>query len=172
MAVENSEQFEAKVIQKKPIDMVSAIIWLVLGIVVIHESLKLTYMEVYGPGPGFFSLWLGIGVVILSLLLLVKSWLQRKQKDDVELPTKHATKQIFFVMLGFFGFVFLSDKIGFLLCIGLLFFFLLTFVERKGWKFSLIIALVSILFFWSVFELGLEQRLPLGFLESFWWSLQ
>ena len=43
MAVEDSEQLEAKVIQKKPVDIVSAIILLASGIVVTHESLKLMY---------------------------------------------------------------------------------------------------------------------------------
>ena len=90
---------------------------------------------------------------------------RKDKEEDISLPSKYAALQMSLVMVGFFGFVFLGDKIGFLPCIGLMFLFLLAIVERRGWKFSLAVALISTLFFWVVFEVGLNLGLPLGLLD-------
>src|SRR3970282_2870239 len=41
------------------------------GVYVAFEALKLPYVSEFGPGPGFFPLWIGIGLTLLSLLLIV-----------------------------------------------------------------------------------------------------
>ena len=151
--------------RKQRIDQIIALLWLVVGVVVILQMRDLKYMAEYGPGPGFLPLWLGLGFICLGLLLLAQVTFGRREKEDLSLPSKHAAWQMFLVMSGFFGFVFLADKVGFLFCISLLFLFLLIFVEKRGWKFSLVIALSTSLIFWAIFELGLQLRLPLGIFE-------
>lgn len=152
--------------RKQRIDQVVALLWMVGGVVVIIQNRGLKYAAEYGPGPGFLPFWLGVGFILLGLVLLAQVTFSRKE-EGLSLPNKHGAWQIFLVMLGFFGFVFLGDKIGFLFCIGLLFLFLLIFVERQGWKFSLAISIISTLAFWAVFEIGLQLRLPPGLLELF-----
>ncbi len=147
------------------VNQVSALLWVALGVVVIIQTRGLKYMAEYGPGPGFLPFWLGVGVIILGILLLAQVTFSRKEREGLSLPSRYAAWQMLLVMFGFFGFVFLSDKVGFLLCIGLLFMFLLVMVERKGWKFSLLMAIINTLFFWAVFELGLHLRLPAGPLD-------
>ena len=152
-------------VHKKKIDQVLALLWLFVGIVVILQSRDLNYMAEYGPGPGFLPLWLGLGFICLGLLLLLQVTFGRREMEGFSLPSKHAAWQMVFVILGFFSFVFLADKVGFLFSIALLFIFLLIFVERRGWKYSLAIALSTTLIFWAIFELGLQLRLPLGIFE-------
>jgi putative tricarboxylic transport membrane protein len=151
---------------RKRIDQVLALLWLGLGALFVIQSRDLQYMAEYGPGPGFLPFWLGAGMLSLGLVLLMQVTLSRTVEGSFSLPSGVAAWQMILVMAGFFAFVFLSDKIGFLLCIGLLFFFLLTVVEKKGWKFSLAIAVINVAIFWAIFELGAELRLPLGIFES------
>ena len=143
-----------------------ALPWVAVGVVVIIQSRNLKYMAEYGPGPGFLPFWLGVGFILLGLVLLAQVTFSRKEEEEnFSPPSKNAAWQMFLVMFGFFGFVFLAEKVGFILCIGLLFFFLLTVVEKKGWKFSMTISIINALVFWAIFEVGLSLRLPLGLLD-------
>jgi putative tricarboxylic transport membrane protein len=166
MSGDSSKKVDRTSIRQSRVDQVSALLWLIVGIVVLIGSLDLRYRDEYGPGPGFLPFWLGLGLIFLGLMLLARAIFGRKDKEeDISLPSKYATLQMSLVMVGFFGFVFLGDKVGFLPCIGLMFLFLLAVVERRGWKFSLAMSLISALFFWVVFEVGLKLRLPLGLLD-------
>lgn len=165
MSVNRLEPLDQSATRKRRVDQISALLWLALGIIVIIQSYELDYMAEYGPGPGFLPFWLGVGIIILGVALLARAIFSGKGNDDFSFPTRHAAGQMFLVMVGLFGFVFLAEKVGFLLCIGLLFLFLLIVVERRGWKFSLAIAIISTLTFWIIFELELQLRLPPGLLE-------
>jgi putative tricarboxylic transport membrane protein len=150
---------------RKRIDQVLALVWLALGAMFVIQSRDLQYMAEYGPGPGFLPFWLGVGMTIVGGILLAQVTLSRAEGGDISLPKGVAARQMVLVMAGYFAFVFLSDKIGFILCTGLLFFFLLTAVERKGWKFSLAIAVLNAVIYWTIFELAFEVNLPPGLLE-------
>jgi len=146
-------------------DQFSALLWLIVGVVVILQSWELDYMAEYGPGPGFLPFWLGVGFIILGLALLVKATFLRNKEETIEIPTRHAFYQLLLVLATILVLVLLAETVGFIICIGLMFFFLLAFVERQGWTFSLIMGFSSALIFWLIFELGLELRLPPGLFE-------
>ena len=50
-------------------NLVSATCLAVFGVYVISVASKLAYVSEVGPGPGFFPLWLGIGLVLLRCLI-------------------------------------------------------------------------------------------------------
>ena len=147
------------------IDQIFALLWLVVGFVIILQSQELEYMAEYGPGPGFLPFWLGVGFIIFGLALLAKATIFGKKDAIMEIPTRHAAYQLLLVLATILGLAILAETIGFIIYIGLMFYFLLAFVEHQGWKFSLIMGLSSAVVFWVIFELGLELRLPLGLLE-------
>jgi putative tricarboxylic transport membrane protein len=165
MSVGKSKEGHQGVPLEQRINQVLAILWVVVGAVVVTQARDLEYVAEYGPGPGFLPYWLGVGFILLGLALLAQVTFRRQEKETLSLPSKHAAWQMFLVMLGFFGFVLLGEKVGFLIGIGLLFLFLLSAVERKGWKVSLAISLINTLVFWAIFELGLSLRLPPGLLD-------
>jgi hypothetical protein len=43
-----------------------AVIFVAFGAFVLYLSLDLSYSADYGPGPGFFSFWLGILLILLG----------------------------------------------------------------------------------------------------------
>ncbi len=166
MSADNSEKVHYQGTLKQRVNQILALLWIGVGVVIIIQSQDLKYFAEYGPGPGFLPFWLGVAFILLGLVMLAQFSFSHKEGEPLEPPSKHAAWQMFLVMFGFFMFVFLADKVGFLLSIGLLFIFLLVFVERKGWKFSLAMAIINTLIFWAIFELGLQQRLPTGFWDD------
>jgi putative tricarboxylic transport membrane protein len=165
MSTCNAEEASRMVTHPHRINQVIALLWIVLGVVFVTQSWSLEYWSAYGPGPGFLPVWLGVGFVLVGLIVLGQFTRGRKEKDVISLPSKLAARQMILVTVGFCGFVFLAESVGFITCIGLLFFFILTVVEKKRWKFSLAVALISALAYWTVFEWGCELRLPPGLLE-------
>jgi len=164
---ENCKESGRSVTHAYRADQISALIWMLGGAVVILQSQTLDYIAEYGPGPGFLPFWLGVLTVILGLSLLIKATFLSKKTEVIELPTRKTTYQLLLVISAIFAFVLLVEKVGFLICIGLLFFFLLFFVERKGWKFSLIMTLASPIVIWIIFEVALDLRLPRGVIDLF-----
>jgi putative tricarboxylic transport membrane protein len=150
---------------KRLADRVSAILWVLVGIVAISQSLKIDLMAEFGPGPGFLPFWLGVGIILLGVTLLAQTLFRRREEETLPLPRRPAVRQMFLVMMGVFGFAFLVERVGFVICVGLLLLFLLVLVERRLWKQSLLIAGVGALLFWAIFELGLQLRLPPGLLK-------
>jgi hypothetical protein len=126
-------------------------------------------MAEYGPGPGFLPSWLAGGFILMGVIIFAQVTYSRKQVEPLALPDNRSARQMFLVMIGYFSFVFLADRIGFILCVGFLFLFLLTAVEKKGWKFSFAAAFTSILLFWIIFEMVLKLHLPMGILEGLRW---
>ncbi len=165
MSAEKSKEGHSGVTLEQRVNQIFAVLWVLMGVVVVTQARDLEYVAEYGPGPGFLPYWLGVGFILLGLGLLAQVTFRRQGKEALSLPSKHAAGQMFLVMLGFFVFVLLGEKVGFLLSIGLLFLFLLSVVERKGWKASLAISLINTLVFWAIFELGLSLRLPPGLLD-------
>ncbi len=44
-------------------DLIAGAVLAAFGIYVIWVAVKLPYVSDVGPGPGFFPLWLGIGLI-------------------------------------------------------------------------------------------------------------
>ncbi len=49
---------------------IGGIALLALGIFVIWQALSLRYYTSLGPGPGFFSFWLGVILTVLALIMI------------------------------------------------------------------------------------------------------
>jgi putative tricarboxylic transport membrane protein len=81
---------------------------LALGVFVIWQALSLRYYTSIGPGPGFFSFWLGVMLTLLSLAMIgVATW-----RDREPLPQPMFTDR-----RGYLG---IASVIASLLCAGLL----------------------------------------------------
>ena len=47
-------------------ELLAGILLTSFGTLVIYEARDLPYVSEFGPGPGFFPLWIGIGIVLCS----------------------------------------------------------------------------------------------------------
>ena len=169
MSASESDQKPEFAGRKHVIDQVSGVIWLILAAVAIYKSRELDYLDEFGPGAGFFPFWLGISLALLGIGLLVRvTFFNKEKREVITFASKKAGLQMILVMAAVFGFAFFNEKLGFFLSAGLLFLFLLFAVERKGWKFSLLIAVLASATLWAIFEVALQQQMPQGVLEIFY----
>ena len=126
------------------------------------ESVRLGLGTYHRPGPGFLSFLAGIILGVLSLALISLVLFRSTEKAQVW----HNRDQILMVFLAMLGFTLLLEWLGFILTAFLLIGFLLKVVERRGWGFSLGVALVVAGASYVVFDLWLRAQLPAGILGN------
>ena len=87
----------------------------VLGLWVIATGLDLLYYTPVGPGPGFFPLWLGALLVLLSAAILVASFVPRGLPDFPEdlVPRGASLAQMLVTFGCIAAFALLVERLGF-----------------------------------------------------------
>jgi len=126
------------------------------------ESVRLGLGSFQQPGPGFISFCAAVILGALSLALVFLAFFGR----TIERETWHNQGQIVMVFLAILGFALLLEWLGFVLTAFLLIGFLLKAVERRGWGFSVGVALVVAGASYVVFDVWLSAQLPAGILGS------
>ena len=139
-------------------DIFGGLVCGVFAVVWIATALGLPYMGDYAPGSGFLPLWLGVGLLALSVIHVVAS---------VRAPAAAATppgrvRKVVAVTLGLIVCVALIDKLGFVVVVGAYLMFLFRGVEREPWRTSLIVAFATVAVLFGLFRLWLQVPLPKG----------
>lgn len=89
-----------------------------LGLYIIWNALDYGYMREAVPGPGFFPLWVGLGLTVLSAANLVRS-LRGHEVLDTEFDRATVAKTLAIVAL-VIGFILITPLIGMVIASGLL----------------------------------------------------
>lgn len=133
-----------------------------VGGFIIYKSLQLDYVNEFGPGPGFLPLWLGIGFLALSTIMVTLAVAQphrtRPETGSWARPLVRglATWAAFLIFIAF------VERLGFFLTFAILAFFLAWVMSERPLWVSLIVALISAASFHIVFTWGLGLSLPEG----------
>jgi putative tricarboxylic transport membrane protein len=154
---------------------IQGILWIAVAGVISFFSLRLpledTRRTVGLPGPGFFPLLLGVLLALLGVLLLVKSWIERRKAvghekgpsgEGAGLAGFWANKKPFSVLAGLIIYSAILERLGFLLSTFLFLILLLRSVARQKWTLSIITALSISLLSYLIFEVWLKAQLPPG----------
>jgi putative tricarboxylic transport membrane protein len=147
------------------INQIVGAIFFLFGLFVIYLSLDLHYRTDYGPGPGFFSFWLGILLIILSAVEVIRTIRQpHLPLPEGFLPDRGGIRRILLIIGSLVAALFLLPFLGFSLTIFFFSVFLLRTMERRqAWWATVVIALCGS--FGTFFVFGLLQvALPIGFL--------
>ena len=148
---------------------VNYIIWgflLVFGGFIIRQSLEHSYYgSDFGPGPGFFSFWLGILLMLLSLGQLIATFRRPAEplpKDFI--PGRDGLKRMLAILGALAASLLLMDKLGFSLAMLGFSIFLLRTLGRQSWWLTLLLAVLGSFGMSYLFGL-LQVTLPGGFLS-------
>jgi len=147
---------------------VNYIVWGLLvafGAFIIHESLDHNYYgSDFGPGPGFFSFWLGILLMVLSIIQIVMTYRRPAEPlPDGFIPDREGVKRILSIMAALATSLFLMNYLGFSLTMMGFCIFLLRRLGRQSWWLTLVLAVVA--GFGTTYLFGLLQvMLPKGLL--------
>ncbi len=143
-------------------DLWSGLVLAGLGVYIISEARNWTYMSSDGPGAGFFPLWYGIIMVVLSAVLVVAS-VRRKASADGHVDWR-AAGRVGATWLALAIAVALLKLIGFVLSFALLTFTIIRFLYLQSAVRAAIIAIAYAVGFWLLFDLALGIELPAGWL--------
>jgi putative tricarboxylic transport membrane protein len=150
----------------KKADQWSGFVLIIIAGLICWRSATLPYGSLRNPGPGFYPLWLGIllGVMSISLIVVVT-----RQKEGTRILRDILTGEIrwvkiFLVIVALILYGVLMDYVGFLILTFLLLAFLLRAIEPQPWKAVIGWALFGSIGSYLVFEIWMKLRLPKGFL--------
>jgi len=144
-------------------NLISALCLGAFGIYVISVAAKLAYVSEVGPGPGFFPLWLGIGLVLfgagLAFAPRTPAGTREAGKSTISQTAGRALAGWSALMVA----VALLGRIGFLLSFVVLTIFLVVVLDRRPALFAVGIGIGLAVAFQLVFVVALDVSLPKGF---------
>ena len=141
-------------------DRIASVVFLLLGILIVVESQKISE-SAYGSqvGPSAFPFALGIILIGLSILLFIETIRHRamyKIVQDKEVTKLSTYKPFIIIFLSAIAYVFLLEKLGYL--ITTFAFLLISFqaLERGKWVSSILVAAAfsAVIYFGFVNVLG------------------
>jgi putative tricarboxylic transport membrane protein len=146
-------------------DRISGIFWLCFAVLMIIQSYRLGLGTLHKPGPGFLFFWVNIVLAAMSLVVLIRAWVGRKEEGhQAALFGRQNIPKIIFVLISLFLYALLMETIGFIPVTLLLFIFLLGVMEKKKWYYTAFISIVVTVISYLIFEIWLQSQLPKGLL--------
>lgn len=143
-------------------DIWSSSFWLLFSILLFIESYKLGIGKYYDPGPGFLPFLIGVAFGILSLGLLMMTLRTKRQCLKGEILQEVRWTNVTFILASMLTYGFFLEKLGFVASTFVFIGALLWIIERKKWYIVIIIASITALLSYVVFELFLHAHLPKG----------
>jgi putative tricarboxylic transport membrane protein len=140
-------------------DRAGAIVTTVVGLFLIWQGNLLPAGE-GAPGPGFFPICTGAGLVVLSVVLLIRPTVKTTIRDLFPLWDKF--KPVIEVQLVLVLYAFLLEPLGFILSTSALFLVLLQYHERSNWFFAVLLSVVSTSGSYWLFSKLFDVPLPKG----------
>jgi putative tricarboxylic transport membrane protein len=138
--------------------------FVLLGIIVIADSVRLGFMwGRSGPESGFFPFYLGVGVVIASLIVLFNAVNQyRKQGEGKPLMPPGALKPILWVVIPSTAMVMVTELVGLHIAAALFLGFYMRAVGKIGWTTTLLVSIIAPLSLYITFDKLFLIPLPQG----------
>ena len=147
-------------------DYISGSFLFILSAILFFQARGLTIWEETGPSEGFFPLTLSIILGFLSILIIVQAWLRAGKSKEIFKVLGPERKKFFLYLASFLTFGLIFRKVGFSLTLLGFFVFTLRIIEKKSWKLTLTVMIISIILSYALFNILLSVPLPEGFLSS------
>ena len=142
-------------------DIVSGAVLAGLGLFIILEARQWDYLGADGPGPGFFPLWYGALIVVLSLVLIVASVAKGAAVPGKPVNWREVGRAMSaWLALGLC--VGLLQALGFLIAFGLFTFIIVFLMYRRPLMPAIAVSIGVPAGFYLVFPLALNVGLPVG----------
>jgi len=131
-----------------------------LGTYIVSEARGWIYLGEDGPGPGFFPLWYGGAMIVLSLLLVAGTVVRSPVAGKA--PSWPELRRAMTCWAAFAACIALMKLVGFLVAFGALSWFIVAVMARQPQKVALPVAIVGPVLFYLLFDLALDVQLPTG----------
>lgn len=145
-------------------DILIALFFMALGFLLIFDATRLGFhWGVTGPESGLFPFYLGLGLIICSLLTLRTIFVKYKKDGyDKLLMPEGALKSILWVLIPSTGMVVLMQFVGLHIAAGLFLGFYMRAVGKIGWVTTLLVSFLVPLSLYIAFDKLFLVPLPQG----------
>ena len=130
-----------------------------LGTFIVVQARAWDYRTEEGPGPGFFPVWYGAIMVVLSLLLVAGTALKPAAHKPVAWDE---VRRAMACWLAFVASIVLMRWVGFVVAFALLTWFMAFFMAGKPHRIAVPLALAMSAVFYALFVMALDVGLPPG----------
>ena len=138
---------------------------LLLAAFVIVGALQLRYYTSLGPGPGFFSFWLGIVLALLAIAMIVEATLEAPAETPSDFfPDRFGYLRMGAIVLSLLAVTLLLERLGFCLTMFAVYLVLLRALGRHSLTVTVPCALIGSFGVYYVFVKLLNVPLPAGIL--------
>jgi len=147
------------------VDIISAVIFLMLGSYAIAEARRLPKYESFGPGGDFMPFWLGVIMDLLAVLLLVSALRSpAPAQSEPLLPPRDGQLRIASIVVSLAVYTFVIEYLGYLTSTFLFLLFLIAVLSKASRRATILTSIGGSLLFTVVFAWLLQIPLPRGFL--------
>ena len=138
--------------------------FMLLGILVIADSIRLGFMwGMSGPESGFFPFYLGVGLVVSSLIVFFNAFtLYKKEGAGKPLMPPGALKPVLWVVIPSTAMVVITELVGLHIAAALFLMFYMRAVGKIGWTTTLLVGIISPLSLYITFDKLFLIPLPQG----------
>jgi putative tricarboxylic transport membrane protein len=140
-------------------DLVAGLVLSGSGMLITRYSQTLSYLDEYGPGPGFLPYWLGLILTALAFCLVISAVRTRTQ---VPKPAGQGSGRALLTLGGLFSMVAVLEWLGFVASFALLSFFMIYAVERRSFARSIAVAAAITFGFFLLFRVIIPLPLPVN----------
>ena len=145
-------------------DFWSGLALVALGAYIVRDAWRWEYLSVDGPGPGFFPIWYGGAMVVLSLLLVAGAVLKSDPAAKGKRVNRSELGRVLTCWAAFAACIALLNVLGFVVSFALMTWFIVAVLFRKSQRIAVGLAIGGALCFYALFSLALGVALPAGFL--------
>ncbi|MHB8769449.1 MAG: tripartite tricarboxylate transporter TctB family protein [Syntrophales bacterium] len=138
--------------------------FMLLGVLVIADSIRLGFMwGSAGPESGFFPFYLGVGVVVSSLVVFSGAFAKyKKEGAGKPLMPPGAIKPILWVLIPSLSMVVITELVGLHIAAALFLAFYMRVVGKISWVTTVLVGIISPLSLYITFDKLFLIPLPQG----------
>lgn len=116
------------------------------------------------PGPGYFPLLTGLGLVVLTFWTLLKDVRRQRRAASVTASDAHPQypRDVALLLVLFAAYIFMLPYLGMLLSTGVFMFLVLQGINRAAWTRNAVYAVLAPGGVYLLFEVFLKTGLPTG----------
>jgi len=133
-----------------------------LGTYIVSKALGWTYMSEEGPGAGFFPLWYGTAMVVISLLLVLGAVLKHDPAAQVKQIQWGELRRAMTCWVALAACVAALKYVGFIVAFALLTWFIIAVMFHRPAIKALMFSVGGALGFYLIFNWALDLQLPTG----------
>ncbi len=143
-------------------ELISAGLLIALGATIVVQASGWVYLTPDGPGPGFFPIWTGSAIIVLSVVVAFRHVLDVIRRQSVEKANWKDNGRVLLCWTGLAVAAALLKPAGFVASFTLLGMFMVLVIYRKSLIAALCVGAGSAAGFWVLFVKILQVQLPVG----------